>query len=192
MPGVPGLLAARVDQRDHRRLVVDHLLHLPDGLLALLRVELARLQREELVVLRVGPDGLVPHPHLVAGVDRDEEVGVDVADPAPEEHVVVRFRLAVDGVPHLVAQRGLTDHLEVDPDADLPEPPGDELAALLAHDALVASQQTELDRLAALVLADAVAVGVLVAGGVESRLGLLEVEGVLLGGRRLPVIVEVG
>ena len=149
----------------------------------------SRVQR---VVLGVAPLRVAPRADLRRREHGEDEVGVGVAVPVPEEHVVVgRERVAVVVV-DLVAHRALVDDLVVDLEADRLEPAGDELADALVGGRLGAREEPQFDRLAGLVLADAVAVRVLVAGRVELRPGPGGVERVLLALGRLPVVVDRG
>ena len=169
--GVHGLQHRRVVDHDHRLLGVHDALRLLEQVHARGAVHLAVLVHGEPVVLSAGPARLVVVLDLVGGEARGGVAGVDVAHEVPEREVVVgRVRVALV-VPDVVAQRALVHDRVVDVQADVLEPTGDELALYLALGRDVARPQTELDGRAVLVLADAVAVGVLVAGLVHERPG---------------------
>ena len=167
---VHGLQVVEVREHVLRVLGVHHLLHAPDLLGALLRVELLALLLAELVVLGVRPVDLVPPADLAGGEALQRRAGIVVAVPEPEDHVVVgRRRVALPRV-HRVAGHAVVDDLEADLEAEVLEPPGEELALALGRGRLGQRPQAQRDGLALLVLADAVAVGVPVAGGVQQFL----------------------
>ena len=79
----------------------------------------------------------------------------------------------------------LVHGLQVDLQTDLSQPPGDELGRPLVLDGLRVGPEAQLYGLT-LVVANAVAVRVAIAGRVQRRAGLGQVERTLLGGGRLP------
>ena len=180
-----------VGEHDHAGGLVEELLHLPDDLLTLGRVERHLLLFVEAVELGTGPAGLVPVADLSCGERLQVGARVDVAVPIPEVHVEVGCEATIGRVPELTVDVAFADHREDDLDADLLPPLGEQLAFHLARLALAAAPQPQAERLACLVLDVPVAVDVAIAGRGEHLLGVLNVEGEPVGAGGLPVVVGV-
>ena len=167
--------ALRVEERQH----LMHQIH------SLGLVELDLLLFVQRVVLGAAPVGVVVPGRRGIGGDlrtghvAEHRVGVHERSPSPHEHVVLA---PGDDVGELC----LVESADLGVDADLLQPPGDEVADRNGLVAVGEVGVAELQRLAAVRhLAHAVAVGVLVAGVLERLLRPLGVEVELLVGRDL-------
>ena len=108
--------------------------------------------------------------------------------PVPDEHVPIRRVGVAFEVVLGVDQGAGVHHLELQLDADVPEPADDELAGGLVLGRVRSGVEAQAELLAALGLAVAVAVDVLVAGCLKDLVGFGGIVGVQLVRRRLPVV----
>ncbi len=185
---VERLEVLRVGDHHPRRLLVHDLLHLPDVAVADLGIQSRRLLPVQLVVLRVGPAGLVGVADLRARLGGQRLTGVAVAGPVPDVHVEVgHIRVALE-VPHAGLEGAGVEHRELDLETQLLEPPRDELDRGLRLRRVRGGPEAELDRFA---LVRAHSIDQRVPGVVQQLPRLGQVEGEELVGGRLPVVVGV-
>ena len=117
----PGFELVVVVEDDVRIILVGDPLHLLYGGGPLVEVELLLLLLVHPGVVLVAPERVGPAHDLVAGEHREDEVGIRVRAPAPDEHVVV---CGVDGV----GEGRVAHGLGLQPDPGLLEPVLDKLA----------------------------------------------------------------